>query len=214
MRHLQMRAQEGRDGRMARSGVSIAERIEDEVRFFRTWATSPIKMGAVSPTSRALASLMVKCAAPDPAGYTLEIGAGTGAITQAMLDAGLPPERIVSVEYDREFCKLLKKRFPSISIIRGDALDLDKTLGDYRDVTFSAVLSGLPLLNVPKAKRAPYVESLFERLVPGGRIAQLSYSPVAPQDALPGRFTVEGSKWVTFNLPPGRVWVYRRPSDK
>jgi phosphatidylethanolamine/phosphatidyl-N-methylethanolamine N-methyltransferase len=195
---------------MARSGVSIAERIEDEVRFFRTWATSPIKMGAVSPTSRALASLMVKCAAPDPAGYTLEIGAGTGVITQAMLDAGLPPERIVSIEYDKDFCKLLRRRFPGVTIIHGDAFDLDGTLGDYRDVTFSGVLSGLPLLNVPRARRVPYLESLFARMVPGGRIAQLSYSPVPPQDAVPGRFSVEGSKWVTFNLPPGRVWVYRR----
>jgi phosphatidylethanolamine/phosphatidyl-N-methylethanolamine N-methyltransferase len=96
--------------------------------------------------------------------------------------------------------------------MRGDAFDLDNALGDYRDVTFSAVLSGLPLLNVPKPKRVPYIESLFERMVPGGIVSQLSYSPVPPQDAVPGRFTVEGSKWVTFNLPPGRVWVYRRPA--
>ncbi len=196
---------------MAKFGVSIAEKIEDEVRFFKTWATSPIKMGAVSPTSRALASLMVKLAEPDPAGYALEIGAGTGVVTQAMLDAGLAPERIVSVEYDRDFCRLLRKRFPLVSIIQGDALDLANTLGEHRDMTFSAVLSGLPLLNVPRAKRAPYLESLFDRMVPGGKISQLSYSPVPPQDAIPGRFTVERSKWVTFNLPPGRVWVYRRP---
>lgn len=195
---------------MARQGASLAERFEDEVRFFATWATSPIKMGSVTPTSRALARLMVEHANPDPAGYTLEIGPGTGVVTQALLDAGIPPEKIVSVEYDKDFCRLLQKRFPSMTIIRGDAFDLDNALGDYRDVTFSAVLSGLPLLNVPRAKRAPYIESLFRRLVPGGKISQLSYSPKAPQDAIPGRFTVEGSKWVTFNLPPGRVWVYRR----
>jgi phosphatidylethanolamine/phosphatidyl-N-methylethanolamine N-methyltransferase len=197
---------------MAKLGVSLAERIEDEVRFFKTWATSPIKMGSVSPTSRALASLMVKRADPDPAGYTLEIGPGTGVVTQALLNAGIAPERIVGVEYDKDFCRLLRQRFPGMTIIRGDALDLERTLGEHRDVTFSAVLSGLPLLNVARAKRAPYLESLFDRLAPGGKIAQLSYSPIPPQDAVPGRFTVEGSKWVTFNLPPGRVWVYRRPS--
>lgn len=195
---------------MAKSGVSLAERIEDEVRFFKTWATSPIKMGAFSPTSRGLARLMVRLAEPDPAGYTLEIGSGTGVVTQAMLDAGLSPDKIVCVEYDKDFCGLLRKRFPDIAIIRGDALDLDGTLGEYRDLTFSAVLSGLPLLNVPRAKRSPYIESLLDRMVPGGKVTQLSYSPVAPQNAVPGRFTVEGSKWVTLNLPPGRVWVYRR----
>jgi phosphatidylethanolamine/phosphatidyl-N-methylethanolamine N-methyltransferase len=196
---------------MARLGPSIAERIEDEVRFFKTWATSPIKMGSVSPTSRALASLMVKHANPDPAGYALEIGPGTGVVTQALIAAGIAPERVVGVEYDKDFCRLLCKRFPGMAIIQGDALDLDGCLGEYRDVTFSAVLSGLPLLNVPRAKRVPYLESLFDRLVPGGKIAQLSYSPIPPQDAIPGRFTVEGSKWVTLNFPPGRVWVYRRP---
>jgi phosphatidylethanolamine/phosphatidyl-N-methylethanolamine N-methyltransferase len=197
---------------MAKSGVSLVERFEDEVRFFKTWATSPIKMGSVSPTSRALASLMVKHAGPDPSGYTLEIGPGTGVVTQALLAAGIPPDRIVSVEYDKDFCRLLRKRFPGMAIMQGDALDLDRALGEYRDVTCSAVLSGLPLLNVPRAKRVPYLESLFDRLVPGGKIAQLSYSPVPPQDAVPGRFTVQGSKWVTLNFPPGRVWVYRRPA--
>jgi phosphatidylethanolamine/phosphatidyl-N-methylethanolamine N-methyltransferase len=196
---------------MAKSGASIAERFEDEVRFFKTWATSPIKMGSVSPTSRALARLMVEQANPDPDGYTLEVGPGTGVVTQALVASGVAPQRVISVEYDKDFCRLLRKRFPGMTVIRGDALDLDNALGEHRDVMFSAVLSGLPLLNVPRAKRAPYLESLFDRLVPGGKIAQLSYSPIPPQDAIAGRFTVEGSKWVTFNLPPGRVWVYRRP---
>lgn len=196
---------------MSKKGVSLAERFEDEVRFFTTWATSPIKMGSVSPTSRALARRMVELADPDPAGYTLEIGPGTGVVTQALIAAGVAPERVVCVEYDKDFCSLLKKRFPGATIIHGDAFDLDAALGEHRDVTFSAVLSGLPLLNVPRAKRAPYIESLLDRMGPGGRVSQLSYSPVPPQEAVPGRFTVEGSKWVTFNLPPGRVWVYRRP---
>jgi phosphatidylethanolamine/phosphatidyl-N-methylethanolamine N-methyltransferase len=197
---------------MAKSGASLAERFEDEVRFFKTWATSPIKMGSVSPTSRALARLMVEQADPDPAGYTLEVGPGTGVVTQALVASGVAPERVIAVEYDKDFCKLLRQRFPGMTVIQGDALDLRNTLGEHRDVTFSGILSGLPLLNVPRAKRAPYIESLFDRLVPGGKIAQLSYSPIPPQDSIPGRFTVEGSKWVTFNLPPGRVWTYRRPS--
>ena len=194
----------------ARQGASLVDRIEDEVRFFRTWATSPIKMGSVSPTSRALARLMVRHAEPDPSGYALEIGPGTGVVTQALIDAGVPQERIIAVEYDADFCRLLRDRFPRAVVIRGDALDLDTTLGEYRDLTFSAGLSGLPLLNVPRAKRTPYLENVFKRLAPGAKIAQLSYSPIAPQEAVPGRFTVEGSKWVTLNFPPGRVWVYKR----
>ncbi len=96
-------------------------------------------------------------------------------------------------------------------MIQGDALDLDATLGEYRDIRFSAAISGLPLLNLPKAKRAPYLEGVLDHLVPGGIVSQLSYSLIPPQEAIPGRLVVDKSKWVTFNLPPGRAWIYRRP---
>jgi phosphatidylethanolamine/phosphatidyl-N-methylethanolamine N-methyltransferase len=197
---------------MTKPSLSLVDRIEEEVLFFRTWATSPLKMGSVTPTSRALAAVMVELANVDPTGWTLETGPGTGVVTQALIAAGIPAERIVSVEYDKDFCKHLKKRFPGINVIRGDALDLGRTLGEFRDIEFSAALSGIPLLNLPKKKRAPYLEGLLDRLEPGGVISQLSYSFVPPQEAIPGRLAVDKSKWVTLNFPPGRAWVYRRPN--
>jgi phosphatidylethanolamine/phosphatidyl-N-methylethanolamine N-methyltransferase len=196
---------------MTKPQVSLVERIEEEVLFFRTWATSPRKMGSVTPTSRALAAVMVKLSHADAAGYTLEIGPGTGVVTQALIAAGIPQERIVSVEYDKDFCRHLRKRFPGVHVIRGDAFDLKNTLGEYRDMKFSAAISGIPLLNLPKAKRAPYLESLLDQLIPGGVVSQLSYSFVPPQEAIPGRLSVDKSKWVTFNFPPGRAWIYSRP---
>ena len=196
---------------MRKQNLSIAEKFEDEFRYLKTFATSPLKMGSVTATSRPLADLMVRYSRPDPAGYTLEIGPGTGAVTEALIRAGIPPERIVSVEYDRGFCRHLRKRFPKVNILHGDALDLDNALGEFRSLTFSAGLSGIPLLNLPKAKRAPYLESVLDRLAPGGIVTQLSYSFAPPQEAIPGRLAVEKSKWVTFNFPPGRAWIYRRP---
>ncbi len=196
---------------MTRRSPSIGERIEDEVRFFRTWATSPLKMGSVTPTSRALADLMVKHAHPDPDGYVLETGPGTGVVTEALIRAGIPPQRIVSLEYDKGFCRLLRKRFPKVHLLQGDALDLDAALAEFRDVKFSAALSGIPLLNLPKAKRAPYLLGLLDRLVPGGVVSQLSYSLTPPQEPIAGRLAVRKSKWVTANFPPGRAWIYSRP---
>lgn len=196
---------------MRKSAVPIATRIEDEVRFFKTWAKSPLKLGAVTPTSRALADVMVKHAQPDPAGYVLETGPGTGVVTEALLRYGIPAERIVTIEYDRGFYKLLRERFPEAHVLHGDALDLDRTLGEFRDTKFSAALSGIPLLNLPKAKRAAYLEGLLDRLVPGGVVGQLSYSLTPPQEAIPGRLKVGKSKWVTYNFPPGRAWIYSRP---
>jgi phosphatidylethanolamine/phosphatidyl-N-methylethanolamine N-methyltransferase len=196
---------------MSKSALSLAERIEDEVRFFKRWAANPLKMGAVSPTSRALADVMVAHSHPDPAGYVLETGPGTGAVTDALIRAGISPERIVSVESDKGFCKLLRERFPGVHVLQGDALDLGATLGEFRDVAFSAALSGIPLLNLPKPVRVRYLDGILDRLRPGGVVSQLSYSLTPPQAAVPGRFTVAKSKWVTQNFPPGRAWIYSRP---
>ena len=87
------------------------------------------------------------------AGWTLEIGPGTGAVTEVLIDRGVPPERLVCLEYDADFCRLLQKRFPGLHVIQGDALKLGEALGGFSDIRFSAVLSGIPLLNLPKAKR-------------------------------------------------------------
>ena len=195
---------------MGKRNRLLVELVEDEIRFFRTWATSPLKMGAISPSSRALCRLMVKHAQPDPAGYVLELGPGTGVVTESLIEAGIRPEHIVSVEYDRSFYELLRKRFPTVNFIHGDALDLDGTLGPFKEMTFSAVLSGVPLLTLTKEKRVSYVEAALDRVGPGGNMTQLSYALTPPQEAVPGSFTVEKSKWVTMNVPPGRVWIYRR----
>jgi phosphatidylethanolamine/phosphatidyl-N-methylethanolamine N-methyltransferase len=211
MERLKRRTDETSPRRAKRPPLHLGKRFEDEVLFFRTWATSPIKLGAFSPTGRALAQLMIKHANPDPRGYTLELGPGTGAVTEALLDAGIPAERVIAIEYDEGFYRRLRERFPKVNLIRGDALDLENTLGEFRDIRFSAALSGLPLLNIPKGRRAPYLEALLDRLVPGGVVSQLSYSLTPPQEAIPGRLAVDKSKWVTLNLPPGRTWIYRRP---
>ncbi|SEQ50440.1 phosphatidylethanolamine N-methyltransferase /phosphatidyl-N-methylethanolamine N-methyltransferase [Faunimonas pinastri] len=191
---------------------SLRSRIGDDVRFFKTWTTSPLKLGAVTPTSRALSRLMVRHANPDPSGYVLELGPGTGVVTEALLEYGIPAERIVSIEYDRDFATLLQKRFPAVNVIRGDAFALDQSLGAFRDVTFSAVLSGVPILTMPRDKRIRYIEAALDRMPETGVLTQLSYALTPPQDPVPGRFTVDKSKWVTFNLPPGRVWMYRKPT--
>jgi phosphatidylethanolamine/phosphatidyl-N-methylethanolamine N-methyltransferase len=197
---------------MSRRNVSIADRLGDELRFVKTFATSPLKMGTFTPSGRALAEAMVDHAAPDPGGWTLEIGPGTGAVTEVLIDRGVLPERLVCLEYDADFCRLLQKRFPKLHVIQGDALQLDEALGRFADIRYSAVLSGIPLLNLPKARRLPYLESALDRLVPGGNVTQLSYGFLPPQEAVPGRLTVDKSKWVTTNFPPGRIWIYRRPN--
>jgi phosphatidylethanolamine/phosphatidyl-N-methylethanolamine N-methyltransferase len=191
--------------------LSLAELVGDEVRFVTRWVTNRKAIGAVSPSSRALARLMVEHADPDPSGYTLELGPGTGVFTQALIDAGIPADRIIAVEHNREFCRLLSKRFPALNVVEGDAFDLDNTLADYAGVQFSAALSGLPLLSFPRHLRLKCIEGVLDRLLPGKGLVQFSYGPHGPLLPIPGRIAATKSKWVLMNLPPARVWTYTRP---
>ena len=195
---------------MSGRNLSLGELIEDEVRFVKTWIKNPRKLGAVSPSSRALARLMVRQAHPDPAGYTLELGPGTGVATQALIEAGIAPERIIAVEHDANFCRLIEQRFPKLSIIHGDAFALDRTLADHSGIRFSAALSGLPLLSFPRALRLQCVNGVLDRLMPGAALIQFSYGLGGPLDPVPAGIVATKSKWVILNLPPARAWSYRR----
>ena len=141
--------------------------LGDEALFFRTWATNPLKLGAVSPSSRALARLMVEHARPDPAGFTLELGPGTGVVTQALIDYGVPAERIIAVEHNGEFCRLLQKRFPRLTSSRATLSTSTRPCYVRWPFRFSAALSGLPLLSFPKRLRLKCIDGVLDRMLPG-----------------------------------------------
>ena len=103
-------------------------RLDDEVRFLSSWIQSPLKTGAVSPSSPALAKAMAAEVDPEMPGPVVEIGPGTGPVTQAILARGISPQRLVLVEYNPEFCALLRRRFPGVTVIQGDGYALPDLL--------------------------------------------------------------------------------------
>ena len=106
----------------------LDERIADEARFFKAWFENPAVTGAVSPSGRFLARAMAKFVDPDSHGPIVELGPGTGPVTQALLQRGVTPERLILVEYDTKFCRLLERRFPRCNVVQGDAYNLKRTL--------------------------------------------------------------------------------------
>ena len=136
-------------------------------------------------------------------GLVVELGAGTGVVTQALLARGLSPERLLVIEYSAYFADLLRSRFPGASVIQGDAFAFERYLAGER---ISAVVSGVPLLNFPLWRRKALIDRALSVQDSGGRFIQLSYGwkpPIAP-----GR--LELAKTVVWrNLPPAHIWTYR-----
>ena len=182
--------------------------LADNFRFLKALINRPKLVGAVIPSSPALARAMARQIDP-AAGPVLEVGPGTGVISEAILERGVTPGRLTLVEYDEELARHLAARFPRVQVIQGDAFDLNRTLRSHGDVPFGAIVSSLPLLNHPMARRLAYMEAVTRRLAPGAPLIQFSYGAHAPVVPPPG-FAVVRTAQVWANIPPAKVWVYRK----
>jgi phosphatidylethanolamine/phosphatidyl-N-methylethanolamine N-methyltransferase len=185
-------------------------RLDDEVRFLRSWLEKPLHMGAEMPSGRVLARTMAQYVDVDSQGPVVELGPGTGAITNALIEHGIDQNRLVLVEYNPGFCALLRDRYPQAKVVQGDAYALRDSLWDVLSIPASAVVSGLPLVTKPMLTRLKLIRDAFMALAPGAPFVQFTYSVAPPiPKSLPGVST-EATERIWMNLPPARVWVYRK----
>jgi phosphatidylethanolamine/phosphatidyl-N-methylethanolamine N-methyltransferase len=184
--------------------------IDDEVRFLRSWIEKPLAMGAVMPSGKLLARTMAHYVDPRGEGPVIELGPGTGPITTALVERGVDPSRLVLLEYSPNFCALLRDRFPQATVVQGDAYALREALKNVLRHPAAAVISGLPLVTKPMRTRVKLLREAFNALAPRAPFIQFTYSVAPPiPKSLPG-VTTEASERIWMNVPPARVWVYRK----
>jgi phosphatidylethanolamine/phosphatidyl-N-methylethanolamine N-methyltransferase len=189
---------------------ALAEKFDDELKFFKGWIDKPKAVGSIIPTSSIAARRMASVVNAQSGLPVLEVGPGTGVITRQILARGVPAEKLYLVEYSSEFVRHLRRNFPSVNVIEGDAFNIGDTLGPDAPKQFDSVVSGVPLLNFPVQQRVAFVEGLLD-LIPAGRpIMQLTYGPKSPVPPGLGNYTVERYDFVIRNIPPTLLWVYRR----
>jgi len=186
-------------------------RLDDEVRFIRSWLERPLSTGAVTPSGRVLARTMARYVNPHLSGPVVELGPGTGPVTEALLAEGIEPERLVLVEFNPTFCQLLRARFPAATVVQGDAYGLRRLLGALLQQPAAAIVSGLPLVTKPMRQRLRLLRDALELLRPGAPFVQFTYAVVPPIPKKLAGVRAEASERIWKNMPPARVWVYRRP---
>lgn len=184
--------------------------------FFRQWLRRPFAIGAVMPSGRELARAMANASESGSGRLIVELGGGTGSITQALLDTGLPPEQLVVVERDRRLYRVLTARFPGIRILHMDALQALKVLGEECRGEVGSIVSGLPLLSMPPEFQEQLLEESFRLVGRDGGFIQFTYGPVSPvsQRRLSGMgLRAEKVSRARLNIPPASVWRYIRTRD-
>lgn len=175
--------------------------------FLRRWAANPLQMGSVVPSSPALGrrvAAQVRCAADE---VVVELGAGTGAISRALLAGGLPPDRLVVIEIVPEMAQHLARSLPGVTVVQGDAFALPETLPAALHGKVGTAICGIPLVLLPFEQQRRFVEAV-EAVAPGRGFLLYSYCITSP---LPWRklgLTARREAWTPLNLPPASVWRY------
>ncbi len=183
--------------------------------FFRQWLKNPRAMAAFSPSSRKLARQMI-AQLPKGTQRVIELGAGTGVFTRALLEHGIAEKDLLVIELNKDLARLLQKQFPASHVIHGDACDLSRIVaqtGFAGAERVDAVISGLGFLAMPRALQKDILEAAFSVLGAHGPLVQFTYGPASP---LPRELVDEldlgvrraGRAWL--NVPPATVYVYTR----
>lgn len=180
--------------------------------FLRRWLKNPRAVGAVVPSSHSLACAMAAEIDLTAPGAVVELGGGTGSITAALLEAGVPPKDLAVVERDPAFARMLSARFPEARVLQGDAAELRHLLRHAGIGPVKAVVSGLPLLSIPDRICLRIIAEAIEALTEDGVLVQFTYGPASPVSRrILQRLDLEARRtsWVVENFPPASVWRYR-----
>lgn len=174
---------------------------------------APFKIGGFLPSSKTLARAMAARVDLHQPGVVVELGAGTGVVTHALIQAGVKPENLVVIERDEKLHTLISKQFPHLKTICADAIELDKVLAGIGAGKVNAVVSSLPFLVMPREVRNAIQEQMARAIGNDGIIIQFTYGPKSPitiQEMRKNHLHGRRMKLIVANVPPAHVWVYRR----
>ena len=192
--------------------------MRDHLAFLAGFLRAPWRVGAIAPSSRALAAVMTEDMGLEEARTVIELGPGTGVFTRAICERVAGEALVMAVEIDPRMVALLTPRFPRVRIVNGSAEHLDHFLADAGRKEADAILSGLPWASFPADLQSRLLAAVRSALRPGGRFATFAY--IHASWLPPGRrfrtllaesfAAVETTRVVWPNLPPAFVYRGRR----
>lgn len=196
--------------------------VSDFWLVLRKLRTDAKGVATVAPSSRALARAMLRGIDWATATCVVELGAGTGPITAELVKAAPPGVRLVVNEFDPDFCRVLREKFPAVDVVEGDARRLGSVLAERRITRVDHILSGLPLTHFAAADRAAVIDECGRVLRPDGEFRQLTTAPWVYRKLYRRYFRRVDFRLVPWNLPPGGVYdcrgwlppAERAPSDR
>lgn len=190
------------------AAARAAAPVSNPWMFFRRWLANPLQMGSVVPSSAALCRRLVTATRCAPAEVVLELGAGTGVISRALLQSGLPAERLFVVEIVPAMAAHLRRVLPGVNVIEGDARLLPALLPASVHGRIGTVICGIPLVLLPLAEQRRFLDAI-EAVAPGRGFLHYSYCATSPLPWRKHRLSARREAWTPRNFPPASVWRYQ-----
>lgn len=188
--------------------VSPRQERQGTALFLRRWLANPLQMGSIIPSSPALGRRVARLVERHEDEFVLELGAGTGAITRALLASGVPAERLVVVEIVPEMAAHLAQALPGVRVLQADAFDLARSLPDWMHGRIGTAICGIPLVLLPRERQARFVQQV-EAVAPGRGFLLYTYCITSPLPYRALDLAPERKAWTPLNFPPASVWRYR-----
>jgi phosphatidylethanolamine/phosphatidyl-N-methylethanolamine N-methyltransferase len=183
----------------------------------RKFASNARSVATLAPSSRFLARATVRGIDWSNTKCVVELGAGTGPITAELVKAAPPHVQLIINEFDPDFCRVLRQKFPAADIVEGDARRLGEVLVERGITQVDHVLSGLPLTHFPPGDRDVVLDQVGQVLSPDGEFRQLTTAPWLYRRLYRRYFREVSFKLVVRNFPPGGVYYCRGwipPADR
>jgi phosphatidylethanolamine/phosphatidyl-N-methylethanolamine N-methyltransferase len=191
------------DGANARSHAEI----KNTSLFLRRWLANPLQMGSVIPSSPVLCRRIAALVQRKEDEVVLELGAGTGVVSRALLQAGIPAERLVVVEIVPDMAEHLRRAMPGVNVVQGDAFDLANALPQRMHGKVGTAICGIPLVMLPLAQQQRFVDAV-ESVAPGKGFLLYTYCITSPLPYRKLGLTARREAWTPLNIPPASVWRY------
>lgn len=190
------------------SGQTVQEsKVANSGLFFRRWLANPLQMGSIIPSSRALCERIARNVRRNDDEYVLELGAGTGVVSKAMIDHGVPPEKLIVVEIVPDMADHLRSVLPGVNVICGDAFALKETIPPEWQNKIGTAICGIPLVMLPLEQQQRFVDAV-ESVAPGKGFLLLTYCITSPLPYRKLGLNATRLEWTPLNFPPASVWRY------
>ncbi len=189
--------------------MALFENFSDTLRFVATATRHPLKIGAVWPSSHELVTAMAAHVNPLEPGPVIELGSGTGAITEGLLNRGIEQSRLILVESHPPFYEDLREHFPKAQCYFANAYNIRSLAEKEAFPKAAAIISGLPLRTQSAETKRAFVASVLCLLQPGAPFIQFSYGFSPPVDEREVGASLVATETIWKNIPPARIWVYQ-----